>query len=620
MRETRFIEQNQEKWREYEQLLRDDVKDSEKLGELFVQVTEDFSYARTFYPNRMVRMFLNGMAQRIFHKIHRNRRSSMGRFIRFWTHDVPQMVFEARFSFYTAFGIFMLAFSIGAISTQLDPEFPRLILGDAYVDMTLENIEKGDPMAVYKDRGAFGMSIGIATNNLFVALLTYTFGAIWGLGTLFFLLFNGVMVGAFQWFFVQKGVGIESFLTIWIHGALEISAIVIAAAAGFEMARGLLFPRTLTRVQAFRISANRGLKIFISITPVLLLAAFFEGFLTRHTDLPNVLRGSFIAFSFFFVAFYFVWLPWFRSRNVDFLEKTALISLRSTTFEPLEMDKLRTSGEIFSESFSLFIKNGSKWLGIIITTAMISCAFMVTFGASDWTQLFQNQTFSAFVWMDTALLFSNEKIPFLTIFQSILVSFLAFFTFHFVKEAKKATTEPAETYPNFIIFIQIFAVIFPVLWLYGNWSETAVRCVFLPFLVVAGVTIATVFYEKTNAFSAFWRTLTLMGTDFWKGYLLSILWILMGFLACFFVNSVVFSHVFKLILWNISLPADRSDDWMAAMHGFLSLAILYTIFVLWMTSSAILFYALREIHEARGLEKEIKKIGSGRVIRGLARE
>ena len=68
MRETKFIKENQEKWREFEQILNGKTASPDKLSDLFIQITDDLSHARTFYPHRSVRVYLNGLAQRIFLK------------------------------------------------------------------------------------------------------------------------------------------------------------------------------------------------------------------------------------------------------------------------------------------------------------------------------------------------------------------------------------------------------------------------------------------------------------------------------------------------------------------------------------------------------------------------
>ena len=153
MRETSFIKQNKEKWKEFEQILENKNKDPDKLNELFIQITDDLSYSRTFYPNRSVRVYLNNLAQRIFTSIYKNKKSRKNHFVHFWAETLPQLIYESRKEFRLSLIIFILAFLIGIFSSAMDPDFARVILGDDYIDMTLENIQSGDPMNVYKQRG-----------------------------------------------------------------------------------------------------------------------------------------------------------------------------------------------------------------------------------------------------------------------------------------------------------------------------------------------------------------------------------------------------------------------------------------------------------------------------------
>ena len=178
MRETGFIKQNKEKWKEFEKTLEYKDKDPDKLNNLFIQITDDLSYSRTFYPNRSVRVYLNNLAQQIFHSIYKNKKTQWNRLIYFWTDELPHLVYTAKKEFQLSLFIFLLSFAIGALSSAMDPDFPRVILGDNYVDMTIENIETGDPMAVYKQRGEFGMSLGITANNLYVAFFTFVFNSV----------------------------------------------------------------------------------------------------------------------------------------------------------------------------------------------------------------------------------------------------------------------------------------------------------------------------------------------------------------------------------------------------------------------------------------------------------
>ncbi len=74
MRETKFIEQNQDKWNEFEKVLEKGTENPEELNDLFIQITDDLSFSRTFYPNRSVRVYLNGLAQRVFTRIYKNKK------------------------------------------------------------------------------------------------------------------------------------------------------------------------------------------------------------------------------------------------------------------------------------------------------------------------------------------------------------------------------------------------------------------------------------------------------------------------------------------------------------------------------------------------------------------
>ncbi len=238
MRETRFIAQNKEKWNEFELLLSKQTIHPDDLQKMYVQVTDDLSFARTFYPNRSIRVYLNYLSQRIFSHLYKTKKSPVNQFINFWRYDLPQLVWESRWEFGLAVLVFSVAVAIGVISTMIDADFPRQILGDAYVEETLQNISKGDPAAIYKSGSAFGSTLGITANNIFVSLLVFVSGIIAGIGSIFLLLQNGIMLGSFQYFFISRGVGVNASLAIWLHGTFEISAIVIAGAAGLTMGKG----------------------------------------------------------------------------------------------------------------------------------------------------------------------------------------------------------------------------------------------------------------------------------------------------------------------------------------------------------------------------------------------
>jgi uncharacterized membrane protein SpoIIM required for sporulation len=136
----------------------------------------------------------------------------------------------------------MVSAVIGAVSTQYDDTFVRLILGDGYVNMTLENIKNGNPTQVYSGENELQMFFQITWNNVMVSFRVFVLGIFASLGKGLLLFYNGLMVGTFMMFFFREQQLSQALPVIMLHGTIELSSIVIAAAAGFAMGNSLLFP------------------------------------------------------------------------------------------------------------------------------------------------------------------------------------------------------------------------------------------------------------------------------------------------------------------------------------------------------------------------------------------
>ncbi|WP_300901677.1 stage II sporulation protein M [uncultured Bacteroides sp.] len=310
MKEVTFIRCNIEKWKETEKMVEQATSLSpDAVADVYTDLTADLAFAQTHFPASRITIYLNNLASALHNKIYRNKREKWTRVITFWTREIPQTMYEARRELRTSFLVFVISVVIGVISTVGDSDFVRLILGDYYVDMTLDNISKGTPMAVYDSSSELPMFLGITLNNVMVSFRCFAMGILTSFGTGYMLFSNGVMLGAFQIFFFQHGLLWESMLAIWLHGTLEIWAIIVAGAAGLALGNGWLFPGTYSRKEAFRRGARRGVKIVAGSVPVFIMAGFIEGFITRHTELPDALRLGVILISLAFILFYYIYLP-----------------------------------------------------------------------------------------------------------------------------------------------------------------------------------------------------------------------------------------------------------------------------------------------------------------------
>jgi uncharacterized membrane protein SpoIIM required for sporulation len=306
VREGLFIKKNIDKWKQYQY---EPANDPDEMAGQFTELVNDLGYAKTFYPHSKVTQYLNGLASRIYLGIYRNKKEQSSRILRFWKTELPMVVYRYRREILYSFLIFLLFALIACFSAAHDETFVRGVLGDDYVDMTEDNIARGDPFGVYKQENGLTMFTYIALHNVKLAFIMFISGFLLGIGTVWYLFENGVMVGAFQYFFFARGLGWKSVLVIWLHGTLEISAFIVAGAAGLVLGNSILFPGTHKRLHSLRRGAKDGLKLMVGLVPIFIVAALLEGFVTRYSGMPVWLSLFILLGSLTFLIWYFVFYP-----------------------------------------------------------------------------------------------------------------------------------------------------------------------------------------------------------------------------------------------------------------------------------------------------------------------
>ena len=310
MTEIVFIKNNADKWKKFETQLSNRQKvNPDELAELYIELTDDLSYSKTFFPKSKITQYLNGLTAKAHSTIYKNKKEESNRFKKFWFEEIPSVVFQTRKQIGYSLIIFMISVLIGAVSSAYDEGIPRLIMGDNYINMTLDNIKKGDPMGVYGSHDELFSFAAITFNNIRVSFYAFVMGILFSVGTGYMIFQNGILLGAFQYFFYRHDVLFSSIVAIWIHGTLEITAIIIAGGAGLVMGNSILFPGTYSRLISFRKGAALGSKLVIGLIPVFITAGFLEGFVTRHYQLSPCFGLSIIGISLTFILYYFVYLP-----------------------------------------------------------------------------------------------------------------------------------------------------------------------------------------------------------------------------------------------------------------------------------------------------------------------
>lgn len=319
MREVAFIKQNKEKWLEVEQVIRKKIKKNpDDLSSLYINLVNDLSFAQTYYPKSKTTVYLNHLSVQIFQKIYKTRRIEENRFSYFFKTEVPLLLYEYRKYIYSTFIFFLIFVLIGVFSAIYDKEFVKIILGEGYVNMTIENIKKGNPIKVYDSGEEWAMAFYIIMNNLMVGAKMYLYGVFGGVGSLWVLIQNCIMLGSFQYFFHEYGALKDSLKGIWLHGTFEIFAMIIECAAGLILGTSILFPKTYSRLEAFKKGVVNSFKIFISTVPFTIVAGWIEGYVSRHGLTMPVWLNSLIIFGcLFIVVFYYLVYPLWVRRKVE---------------------------------------------------------------------------------------------------------------------------------------------------------------------------------------------------------------------------------------------------------------------------------------------------------------
>lgn len=602
MKESKFIEQNNQKWDELETTLESDLQDPKEKSRLFVQVVDDLSYARTFYKNRSVREYLNGMSHLLFSDLNLNERFSLKDFFGFFTTTFPKAMYFTRRSMLVSFIVFVASFIIGALTAANDPGFASEILSNDYVNMTEENIDKGDPMAVYKDHGEFEMFVYIAINNLRVAFITFVFGILSSIGSIFIMITNGAMVGVFQYFFFERGMFWPSFLGIWTHGTIEIACIIVAGGAGIQLGKGLLFPGTYSRAEAFKASGKSALAVIAGITPLIVLAAFIESFLTRHTELPDALRFGFIMLCLAFVLFYFFWYPRYKYKNDPTASKQFEVMAQpapKSTFNPTDI--LKTE-KIIAEVIGHFLRNTTKALSLLIIP-ILAFAYVLVWGP---TELFMDPVFITLAEFDLKYMFGQDDMFYIAcVVIGITTLILSLSSFTMVRQYMPETSTTWLSRLKIVLLCAVFSLLMYALLSFSNFFGILAFLFFGPLLLQS---LAINNFEKGSILIGPKLIMVYLKSNWGKFIGVNGLLLIMAICFYLIVNQLVMPFLAPTLsmLFTDKIYTEQQISFMlstmATGLSFFGLIYFYNI------GAHMLYFTLRETNTASHLFSRIKTL------------
>jgi uncharacterized membrane protein SpoIIM required for sporulation len=319
---TLWLKRRQPHWSRLEELLADVKRhglrglgrnELRELGLLYRQTATDLSAVRADAMSSQQARYLNQLLGRVHNTIYSGQKTTVKSAFRFFLRDYPSMF--RRMLPYTACaaGLFAAGALIGMAITLSNPEFMRDFLGSKMV-ATIERHEMWTHSIVGVEPQS---SSTIMTNNLSVSFVAFASGILAGLGTLYMMFYNGLLLGVIGAACWLNNMSDQLWSFVAPHGVLELPAICIAGGAGLRLARALLFPGALSRRDSLAVGGAEASRLIVGVIPILIIAGIIEGFFS-----PSGVRIP-VKFAFAAVLFTgFVFYLWGAGRSEDELSGT----------------------------------------------------------------------------------------------------------------------------------------------------------------------------------------------------------------------------------------------------------------------------------------------------------
>jgi uncharacterized membrane protein SpoIIM required for sporulation len=290
---TRWLEKRRPHWNRLEQLVAVSGRKSvtslkpaelQELALLYRQSASDLSTVREDPTSRQLAMYLNQLLGRAHNLIYMGRRANKRGIWTFYKDTYPGIFRETFPDTFAAFVLFLVAGLAGVLMGLSDPGFSHYFLGPHMMQSIESHKMWTDSIVTVKPLA----SSGIMTNNMSVAFAAFAFGITAGIGTVWMMLLNGLMMGVVGVACWREGMSLSLWSFVAAHGVLELPAIFIAGGAGLGIAKGLLFPGVLPRRESLVRAGARSVRLVLGTIPLLLIAGFVEGFVSPTGLAPYV--------------------------------------------------------------------------------------------------------------------------------------------------------------------------------------------------------------------------------------------------------------------------------------------------------------------------------------------
>jgi uncharacterized membrane protein SpoIIM required for sporulation len=269
----------------------------DRVAFLYRRACEHLALVRArFYPAYLVER-LEQMTSDAHQAIYQHSELGIGRLRRLFMRDFPRAVRDHAGFVWIAAALFAIPTIVLGLLVYFRPELVLSVV-DAnnvagYEQMYSNAAEQlGRPRGAQTDWGMFGFYI---RHNVGIAFQCYAAGLFAGVGSIFFIAFNGALAGAIGGYLTERGLASTFFSFVVTHSAFELTAIVLSGAAGLRLGYSLLAPGRRTRVQSLVNAARESVVIVYGVAAMLLIAAAIEAFWSSATWIPLPMKYSVAA-------------------------------------------------------------------------------------------------------------------------------------------------------------------------------------------------------------------------------------------------------------------------------------------------------------------------------------
>lgn len=289
MNRERFIKRRREDWQQFERLLtklsgvrmsRWSGYDVSRLSAFYRSICYDLSLVQSREWGSRLEQYLNDLVARGHNCLYRSPPRSLDTAMQFLSEGFPQLLRRRKAFFFASLALFAIPFLVAMFVAMVDPGMAEQLIDRAVMEHAAQSYSE-DLYTSFDTEYAQQRSMMASFyvwHNIGIALRCFALGIFFGLGTVVTLLFNGLSLGATSGFLVNRGYGDNFFSFAISHGSFELTAIVIAGAAGLLLGWGMVHPSDMTRRESLRVHGVDAVKLAAGSAFMLLIAAFIEGY------------------------------------------------------------------------------------------------------------------------------------------------------------------------------------------------------------------------------------------------------------------------------------------------------------------------------------------------------